>query len=151
MSDITQELTEAILSILGDDTTYPESVVADVLLRLESFNYELDTADAFAIAFAIRKVEQHILNSCNLLKVPEELYTASIERICAEFLSSKLATGSLVIGSLDLSGVVTQLKEGDVTVSFSTADTDEGKLKSLLSAMCNTGEDDLICFRKLRW
>jgi len=40
--------------------------------RLESFGYELQEGDEFALAFSIQKVENTIKNDCNTPSIPDE-------------------------------------------------------------------------------
>ena len=103
------------------------------------------------ISFCIHKVEDHIKNSCNILSVPHGLYTVAIDMICGEFLLSLKQTGKLNIDDLDLSGVITQLKEGDTAVHFAEGSSDDEKLTGFINYLLTKGVGDLVCYRKIKW
>ena len=121
--------------------------------RLESFGYVKDTCcrDQWALDFAINKVETHINNSCNTTSIPEGLLYHAVDRVCGEFLLVMQKSGMLNMEELDLSGILNSISMGDASVSFDGDSTDEDKFNKLLDYLLNSGEGDLICYRKMRW
>lgn len=139
-----------IMTNLGKTTSLSEQFMELVLKRLVSFGYTPTEDDSWVICFAAQKVENHIKNSCNTTVIPEGLFHVAVDCICGEFLFSKKQTGKLEIADLDLTGVIKQISEGDVSVSFSDL-SDEQRFNQLLNHMMTIKEGDLSCFRKLKW
>lgn len=130
----------------------PISFVEMLIERLISLGYSLEGgSDDFAIGFAMQNVENHIKNSCNTAFIPVGLYNVAVDRICGEFLYSKKQTGHLHIADLDLSGAITSITEGDVSISFDANSTDEQKFNQLINYLMTKGEGEFVCYRKLSW
>ena len=53
--------------------------------------------------------------------------------------------------SLDLTNAVQSVSEGDTSVTFAADASDSARLSALISSLLTAGEEDLLCFRKLRW
>lgn len=119
--------------------------------RLKSFGYEVTEEDSFALAFGIEKVAQSIKNECNQPEVPCELEYVHIDWVCSDFLEMKYSSGLLNLESLDLGAALASVTEGDVSVSFDNALSDDARFQILLKRLSETGKDELLCFRKLRW
>lgn len=132
-------------------TSLPDEFFENVINRLASFGYEVKESDAWVIGFCSTKVENHIKNSCNILTIPVELYELAVDRTCGEFLLALKNTGNLELGELDLSGAITQIKEGDTTVQFANGSSEDEKFTMYLNYLLTKGEGDLICYRKLKW
>jgi hypothetical protein len=122
-----------------------------MLRRLVSFGYTLTGADALAIAFSVQKAELNIKNDCNISEIPEELYHTLSDMACGDFLAVKYQTGKLNLADLDLAGAVTSISEGDVSITFDKATTDEGKFNALVSALSTAGRGNLACYRRFKW
>ena len=124
-----------------------------VEMRLRTFGYKQGKCglDEWALDFAINKVETHINNSCNITSIPEGLLPYAVDRICGEFLLVMQKSGMLEMSDLDLSGILNSISMGDTNVSFDADSTDEDKFNKLLDYLLNSGEGDLICYRKMRW
>jgi hypothetical protein len=71
--------------------------------------------------------------------------------VCGEVLNAKFLSGQLDLDSLDLDGMIQSVKQGDTQVNFSAEESDEAKLKNLLSWLMNGKGCDLLCYRKMRW
>lgn len=133
------------------ETSLDESVFESVLKRLVSFGYTLKEDDAWVISFCIKKVENHIKNSCNILSVPIGLYEVAVDMTCGEFLLALKQTGQLTIANLDLSGAITQLKEGDTTIQFADGSSEDEKFTVFVNYLLTRGEGDFVCYRRLKW
>lgn len=118
----------------------------NVILRLSGFGYTVTDADQGLLTYVIAKIEQDIKNFCNIAEVPDELGYAWTEAVCADFLRSKLSTGTLE----NVSGIVKSISEGDTTVSFSETSTPESQLLTCLNSM-SLKMSDLVRFRKMVW
>lgn len=133
------------------NTSLQDGFFESVLKRLESFGYKVKIDDAWVIGFCANKVENHIRNSCNISSIPIELYEVAVDRTCAEFLLALKNTGKLELNELDLSGAITQLKEGDTTIQFANGLSEDEKFTMYLNYLLTKGEGDLVCYRKLKW
>lgn len=132
-------------------TGLPDAFIELLLGRLASFGYEVQETDAFTIGYSMQKSETYIKNECNLSIIPEGLYLTLCDMSCGEFLSTKSRTGQLNIAGLNLDGAIASISEGDTSVSFDNATTDEGKFSMLLATLFNAGRGNLACYRKFRW
>ena len=118
--------------------------------RLKSFGYEVTEDDDWMLTFCMEKVTKTIMNYCNVSTIPEDLNPTAIDMVCGEFLRIKRQTGQLQIGGLDFSGIVTSIKQGDTSVSFSSGMSDEEKVDTLIAYLVD-GKDDLLCYRRMYW
>lgn len=130
--------------------------IAKVLKRLETFKYEfkVGTNDDWLIAFAISKVESHIKTVCNSNDVAENLIPIAVDRVCGEFLYSKLQTSQLTELSFDLETAIKSVQVGDTNITYAVGEgsnTDEQKLNALIAYLVSKGESDIICCRKVKW
>lgn len=146
---------EPIIANIKNDTGKDEAFITKVLNRLQSFGYIPAESDAWIIAFCIDKVDNQIMNSCNIYKIPDKLVEVEIDRICGEFLFSKKQSGQLTAkNGFDIEMAVKQVQAGDTNVQFALGEgqeTLETKLNSLISHLINSGENELVCFRQLKW
>lgn len=123
-----------------------EAIKEKVVLRLSGFGYTVTDADTAMLDYVISKIEQDIKNFCHIPEVPEELYYTWTDAVCADFLKSKLSTNSLD----NVSGIVSSIREGDTTVSYSKEGTPEAQLLECISKMA-LDLNGLVRFRKLVW
>lgn len=128
-----------------------------VIRRLKTLGFEITSEDdAWLIWFCGHKVEEYIKNFCNIPLIPKELYYTAAEMVCGELFRDKLSTGTLSLGgSVITGGQVTQIREGDTTVSFSQTTSSgggssTGTIEDLIDTLTQK-DGELICFRKLRW
>lgn len=149
MSEIQLNVLTDILLILND-SNFKETLIEMVLKRLESFGYVVTENDSWIIAFSMKKVENHIKNTCNVASIPEGLDEVFVDRVCGEVLFSLKQTGKLD-NTFDLEQAVTKVKTGDTDVTFTTEGTPEQRLNSLINYLIGKGEGDLTCHRKIRW
>ena len=142
-----------IIENIKKDTEKDEAFITKVLNRLQSFGYIPAESDAWIITFCIDKVDNQIMNSCNILKIPNKLIEVEIDRICGEFLFSKKQSGQLTAkNGFNIEMAVKQIQAGDTNVQFADdQDSIETKLNTLISHLINSGENELVCFRQLKW
>lgn len=141
----------ADIQAIMTNSSLPESFFESVLERLMSFGYTLKETDGVELGFAIQKAENHVKNSCNTTSVPEGLFNVAIDTICGEFLFAKKLTGRLELNDLDLTGVVTSIKEGDTSVNFGSGTSEDEKLTLFLNMLMHSMDGDLVCYRRLQW
>ena len=150
MNEMIQKVLTNILSNVTK-TNLSESFCEMVLKRLVSFGYFLKEDDSWELSFVMLNVENHIKNSCNTASIPQGLFHVATDMICGEFLMNRKNSGRLELSDLDLSGAITSISEGDVSISFDTNSTDEQKFNQLMNYLMNKGKGDFVCFRKLKW
>lgn len=117
-----------------------------VITRLSGFGVNVTEADDLLLAYVISKIERDVKNFCNISEVPEDLYYVWSDAVCADFLRSKLSSGTLE----NISSIVKSISEGDTTINFSENSTPEGQLLTCISTM-DLNLSDLIRYRKLVW
>ena len=150
MDKMIENVLTNILSAISN-TNLSESICEMVLKRLISFGYFLKEDDSWELSYVISSVENRIKNSCNTTSIPEGLFHVASDMICGEFLMNRKNSGRLEISDLDLSGAITSISEGDVSISFDTNSTDEEKFNQLVNYLMTKGKGDFVCYRKLRW
>ncbi len=142
-----QEQVKAEIATIITSTSLSEDFYEMVLLRLESLGYTLVATDSWPIAFAIQKSENHYKNFCHISEIPEGLLHNLCERVCAEFLKAKYATGTLDMDSMEKA--LKSVTMGDTSITFN-GDT-ELDFTTLLESMISGGDGDLICYRRIKW
>lgn len=122
--------------------------------RLESFGYELQEGDEFALIFAIQKVENTIKNDCNTPSIPDGLVNIAVDMAVGEFLLSKKTFSPDSITGLDLEYAVKQIQTGDTSTVFATGEeclTPEQRLTSFINYLLSYGKAEFGSFRRIRW
>ncbi len=155
VSDSIRSFITAILSVLND-SAFDDEFILLILKRLESLGYKLNVNDndVWLIAFSINEVVSHIKNICNISTIPKELNHIIIERVAGNFLYYKKSSGQSDDLPIDLETAVKTVQTGDTNVTFAIGEgsmTDEQRFDALVSSLLNTGEGELICFRKVKW
>ena len=146
-------LSKEIISTLTEKITevYESSLTETVLQRLDSFGYAPILDDVFLIGFSVQKIENSIMNDCNVTEIPEGLVNIAVDMVCGEVLGTKYRMGKLDLPSLDLDGAIASVSAGDTSVSFDNTTSDEGKFMVLLSLLSDSGRGDFACYRTIRW
>ena len=122
----------------------------DVIKRLDSLGYVVNSSDEWVLGFVVDKVEKHINNSCNTTSIPDGLHNIAVDMVCGEFLFTKNQSGQLELSNLDLNGAVTSINAGDTSVSFGGT-SDEEKFTTLVDWLMHHGEGELVCYRQMQW
>ena len=120
----------------------------DIVKRLESFGYTVDTADEWVIGFLKEKVTNYIKSECNTKAVPDELRQVAIDMICGELLQMKKVGGQLE--SLEVEADVRQISEGDTSTSYAVSNKPI-TLDGLIDYLINNGKSQFTSFRRLQW
>ena len=111
--------------------------------RLLSLNYQPVETDDWLIDYLLKVKRQEILNYCNVDEVPEELEHILVERICGSFLAQKT-----IQNPQNTESVVKSIKEGDVAIDYAVLSVSP---LSLFSQMAASGEEELLCYRQMKW
>ena len=146
-------MNEMILKTLSmvANPSLSESFIKEYLNRLVSLGYTPTEADLWELSFAMSDTENRIKNSCNTSSIPEGLFNVAVDMMCGKFLKIRKDSGKLQLSDLDLSGAITSITEGDVSITFDSNETDEQKLNHLISYLMTKGEGEFVCYRQLRW
>ena len=144
---------EMILKILSTipSSNITRNFVESVINRLISFGYPPKDVDLWELSFIMLDVENRIKNSCNTTSIPEGLNCIAVDMICGQFLMNRKNSGRLELSNLDLSGAITSITEGDVSISFDAGSTDEQRFNQLINYLMTKGEGEFVCYRKLKW
>jgi hypothetical protein len=132
-------------------TTVPEGFHEAVLERLKSFGVTVTNDDAFTVAFSIDMTANHIKNTCNTDGIPEGLFNVGVDMVCGDVLEILHGMNKLNLDGMDLGAIITQIKEGDTSVSFDASATDSGKLRTIIDHLMNGRRGELLCYRKMTW
>lgn len=123
-----------------------------VVLRLKMFKFEISAEDTDIIAFLIQKALNSINNITNQ-NYTEDTFPISLKEIwvdkaAGEYLKLKNTLGELPESFEALA--VSQIKEGDTTVSFSETSTDK-KIDSFINLLLYAKDSELLKYRRLVW
>lgn len=126
-----------------------------VVSRLLSFGYQLQDGDNDKINYSCRLVSEYIHNFCNIYgPLPKRLTFYTVDKICGDFLKSKLMTGNLSFNDIDFNApAVKSLTEGDATASFAvdSTTTPAQRLQSFIDLLAAPDKNILYRFRRLEW
>lgn len=155
VSDSIRSFITAILAVLND-SAFDDEFILLILKRLGSLGYNITVNDneVWLIAFSVSEVVSHIKNFCNISAIPKELNHIVIERVAGKVLYNQKSTGQSDDLPIDLETAVKSVQTGDTNVTFAIGEgsmTDEQRFDAIVSSLLNTGEGELICFRKIKW
>lgn len=139
-------------NLLDLGSVLPESFARMAVKRLSNLGCPVtNEEEAWGFAYEIRQAELDILNYCHIDIIPSTLYLMLCDRACGKYLYVRKQSGKLEIADLDLTGALTSLKEGDVSISFASGGSDAERLEALLKLMMDAGRGELACYRKIKW
>lgn len=123
--------------------------------RLNMFGYEMQEGDEHKIIYSIGLITENIRNFCNLYgDLPEELKYYSVDKICGDFLKTKLMTGNLNFGDIDFNAPTVQsITEGDTSVTYAVgaSDSEAQKMTKFIDSLNATDKNILYRFRRFEW
>lgn len=126
-----------------------------VVSRLLSFGYQLQDGDNDKINYSCRLVSEYIHNLCNIYgPLPKRLTFYTVDKICGNFLKTKLMTGNLSFNNIDFDApAVKSLTEGDASASFAvdSSTTPAQRLQSFIDLLASLDKIILYRFRRLEW
>lgn len=120
-----------------------------VYTRLKHFGYEVTPDDDWVVGFSILKIESKIKNACNITTIPDGLTQVAVDMSCGEFLFSLQQSGKLD-SSFNADAALKQVKVGDTTVELGGNGSTKS-LDMLIKFLINSGDGDLVCYRKIKW
>ena len=123
--------------------------------RLNMFGYEMQEGDEPKIIYSIGLITENIRNFCNLNgDLPEKLKYYSVDKICGDFLKTKLMTGNLSFEDIDFNAPTVQsITEGDTSVTYAVgaSDSEAQKMTKFIDSLNATDKNILYRFRRFEW
>lgn len=136
----------------SDSTVVCAITINDITARLEHLGYIVVDDDIPQLKFELEKIENYVLNYCNITTIPQILYLRIIDRVVCEFLFYKKNSGELT--GFDYDAVIKEVKEGDTTLKYATGadgDTAESRFDKFLNKMERGFDKWCVPYRRLRW
>lgn len=122
---------------------YDEAKAKLEALGITEINQEL-------LRISVNEAEMYIKNFCNITRVPEELSDTLVNCACSKYLTVLRSFGQLG-DVVDFDATVSQISEGDVSVSFTDGTSAEDQFLSVISGWAEPDTTALLRFRKLVW
>ncbi len=123
--------------------------------RLNMFGYEIQEGDEPKIIYSIGLITENIRNFCNINgDLPEKLKYYSVDKICGDFLKTKLMTGNLSFEDIDFDAPTVQsITEGDTSVTYAVgaSDSEAQKMTKFIDSLNATDKNILYRFRRFEW
>ena len=123
--------------------------------RLNMFGYEIQEGDEPKIIYSIGLITENIRNFCNINgDLPEKLKYYSVDKICGDFLKTKLMTGNLRFEDIDFNAPTVQsITEGDTSVTYAVgaSDSEAQKMTKFIDSLNATDKNILYRFRRFEW
>lgn len=123
--------------------------------RLNMFGYEMQEGDEPKIIYSIGLITENIRNFCNINgDLPEKLKYYSVDKICGDFLKTKLMTGNLSFEDIDFNAPTVQsITEGDTSVTYAVgaSDSEAQKMTKFIDSLNATDKNILYRFRRFEW
>lgn len=127
-------------------------ITETVQLRLQLLKFEITADDMAIIDFLIQKALNNINNFTNQNYAEETfplpLYDIWADKVIGEYLKLKNTIGELPESFETLA--VSQIKEGDTTVSFAETSTDK-KIDNMINILLYGRDKELLRYRRLVW
>ena len=123
--------------------------------RLNMFGYEIQEGDEPKIIYSIGLITENIRNFCNINgDLQEKLKYYSVDKICGDFLKTKLMTGNLSFEDIDFDAPTVQsITEGDTSVTYAVgaSDSEAQKMTKFIDSLNATDKNILYRFRRFEW
>lgn len=146
---ILKNLKDSILNLVRD-TSFNDELVSLAISKLKFLGVENLEEDTFIVAYSIKKVDSYIKSICNIDYYPKEVETIVVDRVCGEVLSTLKVTNNLGY-NFDRSLALKSVKMGDTDITYIDSMSNDEKLDIMIAKLINTGEEELLCYRKLKW
>lgn len=120
-----------------------------VKARLIQLGYAPTDGDDMIINYIGTTVENTVKSIIGISSIPNDAVNIVTDKIVGEFLLNKKNSGQS-LGTIDLSAV-TQINEGDCSVSFDKASTPSQQLDNLIAWLISGRDAVLLTHRRLSW
>lgn len=125
--------------------------VEDVKRLLPSYGYTPSSEDETLIRLSIDTVKHRVLSFINNHFIYPELRTEVLRMCIGEFLYQKKCIGGLDEGGLSFPDRISQVTEGDTSVSFAKTEREEQVFEDMVEKMRWGDYRVLEHFRKVHW
>lgn len=116
--------------------------------RLKQLGHEIKIEEEIALNFVKKRVEEHVLNFCNVTEIPDGVENHIIDRICGEYLHELNNLGKLT--EFDTNRCIEQIELGDTNVKFKGS-SQEDRINMIISALIGRLDGELLCYRQIKW
>lgn len=117
--------------------------------RLGYLGYTATEADDGMLTYISNTVQRSVLLNLNIIEIEESIENIVIDKICGEFLLNKKSTGQSI--TIVLGQALKSIAEGDTTVTYDTAMSQEAQLDMLLKWLISGRDSTLLRCRRIRW
>lgn len=117
--------------------------------RLVSLTYTTSGSDDGLITYISDNVQRSVILNLNVQVLPEDIEGLVIDKICGEFLMTKVSTGQDI--GINLDAAVKGISEGDTNVQFETKNTPESRLNALIKWLIHGRDSAIMAHRCIRW
>lgn len=123
-----------------------------VIDLLKALGYTFQDSDSIILTFTTQRVNEEILNSCNVSRVPNGLYQCATGLIVAEFLMTKKNMGQVDGLTLNFEPVLKSLQEGDTNIVWATdvGQSPEQRFDTFIGYLL-AGRTQFVSYRRLKW
>ena len=111
-----------------------------------STGYEVPETENAILSFLWDSVGRDIANNTGWPEVPDDLVKLQVRMAAAAYISTHI---SQIAEACDMSAVK-MIKEGEVSVDLSNS-SPETILQGIAAELKGNPEEEMACFRKLRW
>ncbi len=120
-------------------------MILEIKNRLNDLSYDVTIQDNFLIEYLYLKISGETFTAIGNTRGNKELDAFVVDRVCGLFLQQRYLEGKL--GEFSENDAVTQIQEGDLSISFREA---ENKLEKLCEYLINK-DFDLSPYRSVIW
>lgn len=99
---------------------------------------------------SLNEAETYIKNFCNISQIPDELCNTLINCAYGKYLLVLFSVGK-IDDVINIETAISQISEGDVSVSFSSETSTKEQFLSFVSSLADPDISELLRFRKLVW
>lgn len=125
---------------------------SEIINRLEGLGYTIKPSDNYTLGFLMEKIENEILNFCNVDELPIEAVYVAIDMVCGEFLLGKKSSGDLILNGIDLNqSEIKSISEGDTSISYDNNSQNAAQKTDMLISSLIDSKRSLHKFRRLAW
>ncbi len=125
-----------------------KEILKSVEATLKILGYDIKKEEQDTIVFLIQKHNSKIIYECAIEKIFGPLVYVVSDKVCAEFLKSKIVLGEDI--GISIGSNAKDIKIGDISVSFPENSTNEEKINLILSKL-EREDFNYAPYRKLRW
>lgn len=136
------------------ESVLEQEVIEEIYTLLLQCGYDVEEnkeKDDALLYYITKEEKQKILNITHQDVFPEKLSHVLVKRIVGNLFYIKIRSGQLELENLDLLGAVSSVDEGDTSVSFSQGVSDLERADVFVDWMKSYGEDEIRCFRRIKW